>query len=399
MLVNVLALAVLIIAWAAINMMMLRLKIGLEHTVAIRCRARLVSTCPGIRRSLSAILQLGILRATTWPSEMSSHDIGSIAMHGDALHLADSTLFYVLLHEYERAVPRCNRPIAIDPYETFADPTQRITVPGQLFFELCRSLYHRWGPDHVFRALSNAFVNQWTPISVVFNTAHDVSSIGRRLQAFEGLAGRSCVSEINCIDDRSVEVRCVPVRDLARAPSQRLAYWSYIVSVYKAAGCQGIRLETHAFVLFAQDHLNVPMFVCMADSERARLSWERRQEPVASRTPRICVAANARLIADLADHIRTSMAFRNQVRLRQVARAVHRSERTLQRRLRESNISFVRLRLALQLFAASRLLNGNEQNLAAIASAVGFSDAPHLVHRFQKATGLSPREFSRRLLV
>lgn len=334
-----------------------------------------------------------------WPSGMSSHDIGSCALRGDGLHLADSTLFYVLLREYERAVPRCNRQIAIDPYLTFADPTQRIAVPGQLFFELCRSLYDAWGPDHVFEALSNAFVDQWTPVSVVFSTAHDVSSIGRRLLAFEGLAGRSCVSEINCIDDRSVEVHCVPVRDLARAPSLRLAYWSYIVSIFKAAGCQGIRLETRSSVLFAHDHLNVPMFACMAGTERARLTWELRRESATTRTPRIYVAANANLISDLADHIRTSLALCNQVRLRQVAQAVHRSERTLQRRLRESDTSFVRLRFALQLFAASRLLEGNEQDLAAIASAAGFSDAPHLVHRFQKATGLSPREFSRRLMV
>ncbi|MGQ0834025.1 MAG: helix-turn-helix domain-containing protein [Gammaproteobacteria bacterium] len=317
------------------------------------------------------------------------------------LYLADSTLFYVLLCEFLHSDGARGRLGSIERYLAFADPTQRIAVPGELFVEMCMRLYDAWGPENVFRALSNAFVEQWTPVSTVFATAQDPARIAERLQAFERLAGRSCLSEIAVASDNAVAIRRLLIRrDLACTDFMSLAYWAYVVSAFRAAGCRGIRVETRSCLLLTDRHVNVADLTSVPDSQSARLSWEERNTNTqpSHQGPRFRVARHDRLVSDLVGLLQRSIAAGRQTSLSEAAVAVHRSRRSLQRRLREANVSFLGLRLALQLLIASRALADVERDLDDIAISADFTDAPHMIRRFLQATGMTPREFNRRLM-
>jgi len=315
------------------------------------------------------------------------------------LYLADSTLFYVLLCEFLHSGGARCRLGSIERFLTFADPTRRISVPGELFFELSMRLCDAWGPENVFRALANAFVEQWTPVSTVFATAWDPARIAERLQAFERLAERSCLSQITVASDNVVAIRRLLIRrDLASTVSISVAYWAYVVSAFRAAGCQGIRVETPGCLLLTDRHVDLAALTSAPLSQTVRLSWEVRKAWPSRQTPRFRVARHDRLISDLVSLLERSIVAGRQMSLSEAAVAVHRSRRSLQRRLGEANVSFMGLRLALQLRIASHSLADVERELDDIAINAGFTDASHMIRRFQQATGMTPREFNRRLM-
>lgn len=314
-------------------------------------------------------------------------------------HLADSTLFYVLLCEFLRSGgARCCLG-STERFLAFADPTRRILVPGELFFDLCMRLYDAWSPQNVFKALANAFVEQWTPVSTIFATARDPVQITERLLAFERLAARSCLSEIAVASDNAVTIRRLLIRrDLARTDAISLAYWAYVVSAFKAAGCQGLRVEAPGRLLLTDQHVDPPALVSVRNSQSVRLSWDVRKSGTAAQKPRFRVLRHNRLISELVNFLERSIVAGHQSSLSEAATALRRSTRTLQRRLNEANVSFASLRLALQLLMASRSLAHLERDLFDIAISAGFTDASHMIHRFQQATGMTPREFNRRLM-
>ncbi len=315
------------------------------------------------------------------------------------LYLADSTLFYVLLSEFLHAGGARSSLGSIERFLTFSDPTRRMSVPGELFFDLCFRLCDAWGPENVFKVLANAFVEQWTPVSAVFTTAWDPARIAKRLQAFERLAERSCLSEIVVASNNEVAIRRLLIRrDLASTVSISVAYWAYVVSAFRAAGCQGIRVETPGCLLLTDRHVDVAALTNVRHSQTVRLSWEARKTGPSRQTPRFRVARHNSLISNLVSLLERSIVAGRQMSLSEAAIAVHRSKRSLQRRLREANVSFVGLRFALQLLIASRSLADVERDLDDIAISAGFTDESHMIHRFQQATGMTPREFSRRLM-
>lgn len=77
-------------------------------------------------------------------------------------------------------------------------------------------------------------------------------------------------------------------------------------------------------------------------------------------------------------------------RVAEVARALHVSPRTLQRRLSDEGCSFARLVLKTRIDEAARLLKGSDLSLGEIGYLVGFADDAHFCREFKKMTGLTP---------
>lgn len=77
-------------------------------------------------------------------------------------------------------------------------------------------------------------------------------------------------------------------------------------------------------------------------------------------------------------------------RIDRVARELHMSKRTLQRRLAQVGRTFTELVLDIRTDEASRLLHRTELNVTAIGYMCGFADSSHFTHAFKRRFGESP---------
>ncbi len=76
-----------------------------------------------------------------------------------------------------------------------------------------------------------------------------------------------------------------------------------------------------------------------------------------------------------------------------LADACHLSERTLQRRLREANLSFSKIVRLVRIREACRLLETTDLPATAISFCTGFSDSAHFSRDFSASMGLAPRAY------
>lgn len=83
------------------------------------------------------------------------------------------------------------------------------------------------------------------------------------------------------------------------------------------------------------------------------------------------------------------------VRLADVARRMHMSARTLQRRLDQEGTSFRRELLHARVEAAKELLRGTNDKISTIADIVGFCSTSHFSEAFRRLTSLSPAAWRR----
>ena len=82
--------------------------------------------------------------------------------------------------------------------------------------------------------------------------------------------------------------------------------------------------------------------------------------------------------------------------IREVARMVTTSARTLQRRLRGAGLTYAGLVQQARCEAASRMLLESDQSVSDVARVLGYSDPAHFTRAFHRWTGLTPRGFRRR---
>ena len=82
--------------------------------------------------------------------------------------------------------------------------------------------------------------------------------------------------------------------------------------------------------------------------------------------------------------------------IRDVARMVSTSARTLQRRLRGAGLTYAGLVQQARCEAASRMLLESDQSVSDVARTLGYSDPAHFTRAFHRWTGLTPRGFRRR---
>ena len=81
--------------------------------------------------------------------------------------------------------------------------------------------------------------------------------------------------------------------------------------------------------------------------------------------------------------------------IREVARMVTTSARTLQRRLRGAGLTYAGLVQQARCEAASRMLLESDRSVSDVARTLGYSDPAHFTRAFHRWTGLTPRQFRR----
>jgi AraC-like DNA-binding protein len=80
-----------------------------------------------------------------------------------------------------------------------------------------------------------------------------------------------------------------------------------------------------------------------------------------------------------------------------VARAVRTSPRTLQRRLQEAGLTFAEVLQQARCVAAEQMLRDSGRKIGDVARALGYSDPAHFTRAFVRWTGITPRDFRRRV--
>ena len=80
-----------------------------------------------------------------------------------------------------------------------------------------------------------------------------------------------------------------------------------------------------------------------------------------------------------------------------VAEVVGMSERTLQRRLAQAGLTFSEIVQDARFAIASDLMAETDLNIADIAFAAGYENAPHFSRAFKRLTGMTPRDYRRSL--
>ncbi len=315
-------------------------------------------------------------------------------------HLADSTLLNAVLSALKQQRRSGGYQVTSSLPQEAVDPTQQISVSGRLFFENCRSLYERQGPQSVFFSLHDALVDQWSPIGVVFGSADTPMIASKRLRAYEQLATRSCTSEISVVGDQAVTIRRIHViPELAQTQCLTFAYWGMVTSAFRASGCRGIRLEASGTTVFGNRNFNALAAKTLFSGEPITLSWTDVQKPLPLTCPHFRTTCHKELIASVVHLVYRAILDGQPVYLAQTAKKLGMSSRTLQRRLAESEISLRALQRSLQLFVATGLLKDPRYNVADIAATARFADASHLIRKFRSATGMTPRSFADRLLI
>ena len=126
----------------------------------------------------------------------------------------------------------------------------------------------------------------------------------------------------------------------------------------------------------------------------AALAWLGRSDIGAAL---VALGAEARgdgeLLGRLKHHLAATLS---SATLATAARALAISERTLQRRLQQADLSFQQILMGVRVHAAEALLRDTDRKLADIAAAVGFASAQHFTDVFRRVHGVAPSSWRRR---
>jgi len=87
------------------------------------------------------------------------------------------------------------------------------------------------------------------------------------------------------------------------------------------------------------------------------------------------------------------------ISIQDVASHLKMTPRTLQRRLRDEDTSYVLLREKVRFRFAKNYLKDDSMNMDSIAALLGFSESTNFYHAFKRWSGLSPGEFRKRLKI
>ena len=111
----------------------------------------------------------------------------------------------------------------------------------------------------------------------------------------------------------------------------------------------------------------------------------------------VALAAEARSDGELVGRLKHHLAATlSSATLTTAARALAISERTLQRRLQQDDLSFQQILMGVRVSAAEALLRDTDRKLADIAAAVGFASAQHFTDVFRRVHGVAPSSWRRR---
>ena len=105
---------------------------------------------------------------------------------------------------------------------------------------------------------------------------------------------------------------------------------------------------------------------------------------------------------DVTGHVRRALVIlmedgRESPDIELIAAAVGTSVRTLQRRLHRSGTSYADVAREVRRDAALQMLQNRERTIGEIARRLGYADHPHFTRAFHRWTGVTPREFRRRI--
>lgn len=184
--------------------------------------------------------------------------------------------------------------------------------------------------------------------------------------------------------------------------AENLMVCGLMTGLLKAIGCRGLHCTMISAAgsehpVFDRGQLNVPLNWQGLDTSTWRLSWLPFQEqqtvsPLLELRGHLIEGANLQGVLARAAQLLLQDASR-QWAVGELASAIAMSERSLQRKLRQADLSFSQLVRLVRVHEACRLLESTELPLTVIGFSSGFSDSAHFSRDFKAATGMPPRQY------
>ena len=280
------------------------------------------------------------------------------------------------------------------------DPIRNARAPAELKRDLLGELYASGGPEAILAIGRNLHGVAHDPIWSAALSSADPWILLEKWRRFENYAHWNNRTVIERQSDASISVRRYAADGSTPTAPENLMVCSLLTGLLAQVGCRYIECilgAANPVTIIERDRPVQPLDVDAADTGQWQISWTHHepQTPVVTEQSKVekivgtdglsepVIRALEHLLAD------PSRSWT----LAALADACHLSERTLQRRLHEANLSFSKIVRLVRIHEACALLQTTDLPATAIGFCTGFSDSAHFSRDFSASMGLAPRAY------
>ena len=144
----------------------------------------------------------------------------------------------------------------------------------------------------------------------------------------------------------------------------------------------------HSKVVISTSILEKPLLGALPEANR--------KTEIEARTQLIQLQQSQKVSRQIINFLEDNLGV-NSISIQEVADHLKMTPRTLQRRLKDEDTSYVALREKVRFRFAQNYLRDDSMNMDSIAALLGFSESTNFYHAFKRWSGVSPGEFRKRL--
>jgi len=289
-----------------------------------------------------------------------------------------------------------------------ADSLRKSTVPAGDKRQLLDQVLQRAGASAILSIGQGLRDGDFDPLWRASAKAKSPAMLFQGWRRLEGYAHST--NRVELIHDDKAEVLCrryAVGTDTPPGPAENLLICGVLLALLEMIGCQGIACQMPQ-IKGANADIYTDGVIHLPDVQGESLdtttwtirwqSFETSAIPDASDAqdfiiplPDECPPLARRIVGSSVEHL--SADFLRQWKVGELAQTLGLSQRSLQRRFGEAELSFSDLVRALRIQEASRLLEERETPLGVVGFCAGFSDSAHFSRDFRVITGTTPSAF------
>ncbi len=284
--------------------------------------------------------------------------------------------------------------------EKGVDPIRNARAPAELKRDLLGELYASGGTEAILAIGRNLDGVAHDPIWSAALSSADPWVLLEKWRRFENYAHWNNRTVIERLSEASISVRRYAADGSTPTAAENLMVCSLLTGLLAQVGCRDIDCilgSSDPVTIIERDCSVQSLVVAAADTSQWQISWTHHepQTPVVTEQSRVekivgTVGLSEPVIRVL-EHLLVDPS--RSWTLAALADACRLSERTLQRRLREADLSFSKIVRLVRIHEACALLETTDLPATAIGFCTGFSDSAHFSRDFSASMGLAPRAY------
>ena len=276
-------------------------------------------------------------------------------------------------------------PSLLPPGMKTPDPMREATLPAFEKRGLLDHIYRRRGAGPLL-SIGRHLDGATSPVlSVLANAARPDILIGKwmRLERYGHAVNRT---EIRLDGENAITCRRYAERGAPTAAENALIA-GFLFGLCRLAGAHDLTLEVDGKT--CKEAALADAGPLVDGGENFRIAWRGWKPSAAPPEPAGLAATGERLKALFSGDVARDWS------LAEAARALAKSERSLQRELSNEDITFSTTLRGARVSEAARLLREDVASLAEIGYCCGYADQPHFQRDFRRALNMSPGEYRR----